>query len=153
MAHIIDLACEITEIRSRYLKIHEAVFGLSVRRSASVLQRRASAFYADRERELSALKAELAAKESALAGVRSNEMTKRARNEVHASLTHYTSRLVAAVGDLKEICGNLSLDEAEYRRLSANGESRFRRDKIQYDFAFQDLKRWGAKMNELFARF
>ncbi len=153
MAHIIDLACEITGIRGRYLKIHEAVFGLSVRRSASVLQGRTSVFYADRERELSALQAELEAMESALAGVHSNEMTKRARNEVHAALTQYTSRLVAAVGDLKEICRNLSLDEAEYRRQSDKGESRFRRDKIQYDHAIQELKRWGAKMNELFATF
>ncbi len=153
MAHIIDLACEIAEIRSRYLKIHGAVFGLSVRRSASVLQRRTSAFYADRERELSALKAELASKESALAGIRSDQMTKRARNEVHAALTQYTSRLIAAVGDLKGICRNLSLDEVGYRRLSASGESRFRRDKIRYDYAMQDLKRWGAKMNELFATF
>ncbi len=153
MAHIIDLACAITEIRSRYLKIHEAVFGLSVRRSASVLQRRTSAFYGDRERELSILEAELATMESALAEVNGDELTKRARNEVHAALVQYTGKLVAAVGDLKKICGNLSLDEAGYRRLSNTGDSRFRHDKIRYDFAIQELKRWGAKMNALFASF
>ncbi len=153
MAHIIDLACEITEIRSRYLRIHDAVFGLSVRRSASVLQRRTSAFYGDRERELSVLEKELAEMESALAEVNSDEMTKRARNEVHAALMQYTEKLVAVVADLKRICGNLSLDEAGYRRLSDTGESRFRHDKIRYDYAIQELKRWGAKMNELFATF
>jgi len=153
MAHIIGLACEITGIRSRYLKIHDSVFGLSVRRSASLLQRRAPIFYGDRECELYVLEAELVRLESALAEVDADEMTKRARNEVHAALVQYTSRLLATVRHLKEICRNLSLDEAEYRRSADNGESRFRHDKIRYDYSIQELKRWGGKMNDLFSSF
>jgi hypothetical protein len=153
MAHIIDLACGITDIRSRYLKIHGSVFGLSVRRSASLLQRRTSVFYGDRECELYVLEAELMRLESALAEVDADELTKRARNEVHATLVQYTGRLVATVGHLKEICRNLSLDEAAYRRSADNGESRFRHDQIRYDYSIQELKRWGAKMNDLFSTF
>jgi hypothetical protein len=153
MAHIIDLACEITEIRSRHLKIHDSVFGLSVRRSASLLQRRAPTFYGDRECELYVLEAELMRLESALAAVDADEMTKRARNEVHATLVQYTDRLVATVRYLKEICRNLSLDEAEYRRSADNGESRFRHDQIRYDYSIQELRHWGAKMNDLFSTF
>lgn len=153
MAHIINLACEITGIRSRYLRIHDSVFGFSVRRSASLLQRRAPIFYGDRERELCALKEQLVELESALARVDSDELTKRARNEVHATLVQYTGRLVATVGHLKEICRNLSLDEAAYRRSADNGESRFRHDQIHYDYSIQELKRWGAKMNDLFSSF
>ena len=153
MAHIIDLACDITEVRSRYLKIHDAVFGLSLRRSAYLIGRGTSAFYGDRERELCALEEQLVKLESVLAQVDSDELTRRAGRQVHAALMEYTSRLATTVIHLKEICGKLSLDEAEYRRLADNGDSRFRRDKIRYDCSVQELRRRGAKMNELFSTF
>ena len=153
MAHIIDLACEITEIRSRYLKIHHAVFGLSLRRSASMLRRGTTVFYGDRERELCALEEQLVKLEPVLAKVDSDELTRRAGRQVHDALVQYTSSLVTTVRHLREMCGNLSLDEAEYRRVADNGDSRFRHDKIRYDFSIQELKRWGAKMNQLFTTF
>ncbi len=150
MAHIIELACEVSRIHARYARIHQTMFGFSMRRAVLKITGQGGIVYVESGQALANFQAELETVQSDLTSLDVSELTRHAGDEVFTSLLHYTTALLTTIQTLMRISHQLSKDETEYRSVAGQEQSQFQADKVIYDHAIQELGHWGAHLNELF---
>lgn len=154
MSELIKLSCAVADVYHRYHEIHGALFGASLlSRMADALRGRRECSYARSAQTLNELQDELAALESQIKDPVENAPVTGADRELGKSLLEYTRYLNRAVSGLEKIFANLEQDEVAYRRLGADGRSRFAADKLDYDHMLSALERLGTRLEKLFANY
>ena len=98
MSEIIKLTYEAADARSRYAKIHEAVFKVSVKGVVAALKRRRWIDYAANERELAKIARDLEGIEKRLSRLDEAEMSKvRGGGQIRLALIEYIQALASSV--------------------------------------------------------
>jgi hypothetical protein len=153
MARIVDLALEASEVLRSYLAVHEELLGASIRRWAFIAGLRKPIDFPSLEKRLMDLESKLADIRSELAGLSAQELTKRAKHDIHIELDMYAQKLARAIDKLRVICRRM--DEAERTGASraAYTTEQLNRDKVAYDYAVQEYKRHGLRLNHLLSSY
>ena len=154
MSELIKLGCTVADVYHRYHEIHGALFGASYfRRMIDAIRGRRERTYTQFTQTLNELQGELAALESQISDPEKNAPVTGADRELRQALLEYTRYLNRAVNGLENICANLEQDEVAYRRLRADGRSRFTADKLNYDHRLSELERLGTRLEKLFTNY
>ncbi len=153
MARIITLGCEVVDLRRRYSEIHDAVFGVSVRRVIDLVKGRDRGVCESCAAKLVVLQEELRVLEAGIEALAPGHDAPRSAEPLRAPLLQYAQALLQAMQALEGICRHLTEEGARYRELSTTGPSRFNQDKIHYDYLMRDLESLGAKLNRLFSSY
>ncbi len=154
MAKIISLGCEVADVHRRYAAIHSALFGLaSLRLLVHALTGRGQRNFGMQHQALVGLLDELEDLERRVLNTDRSERATRGADELQAVLLDYIRVLFKVVAGLASICGQLEHDEPAYREVNANGGSSFNRDKVEYDYALNELERVGTRLNRLFSSY
>ncbi len=150
MARVIELACKAADIRKRYTKIHTTIFRFSLRRTSlfSVFHRPVD--YASQIHELDAMENELKEIRLVMKELRTDDLTKRYREEIQSTLTRYLRALAMTLGQLKGICTSLQKEHRLVEGYLDYSQFRFKRDTVAYDDSVQEYKRWGIRLNKFF---
>lgn len=154
MSHLLKLVYAAGELNRRYSRVHEEIFGFSVRRLVRRSHKNASEPPPQsRTDQLSALTEELKAIQRQIEELEECDLTKRRGREICTVLKDYTQALTASVSVLNTICRRLAREQEGvdgWRNYSATS---FRQDRITYDDAIQHHKRLGRRLQELLATF
>lgn len=150
MSHLIALAHEVAGIRLRYTNIHDAVFRFSLRRTLSPANSHKTADYHAHAEVLGVLQAELRDIEADLAGLCASELPIRSGKEMLSILEKYTASLADTIGKLQAICEKLCQEE---EKITDYTTTQYALDRIAYDDAIQQYKRWGKRLDALFSTF
>jgi len=154
MSGLIKLGCAVADVYHRYHEVHGALFGASFfRRMVDAARGRREHTYTRFSQTLVELQDELAALEAQIADPDKNVPVTGADRELRQALMEYTRHLNRAVNGLENICANMEQDEVAYRRLGADGRSRFTADKMNYDHRLSELERLGTRLEKLFANY
>jgi hypothetical protein len=148
MSKLLKVLYEVAEIRCRYHRTHEAVFGFSPRRLLRTLHRSPTNERAAEERELDRILERLHGSREDLAALGPEDLSIRRGREIQASLVAYVDALAASGGKLRELC------ELQ-QRTGANEDPLYHNElntlKVAYDDAVQYHRRLGRHLNELIA--
>ena len=154
MSELIKLSCTVADVYHRYHEIHCDLFGVSqLRNILDTLRGRQTAKYAGFSQTLKRLLDELDAAEHQISHAAENSLVTGADRELRKALLGYTRYLKQAVSSLESICGNLGQDQDAYRKVRADGRSRFTTDKLAYDQLRMELERIGTRLEKLFANY
>ena len=153
MTRIISLGCDVVNVRNRYTRIHETVFGVSVKRVVDLMKGRECSVCRTCAGELDDLEKELCAIQAEIEAIPPEERPPRGAEPLRATLLRYIKVLLRAMKSLEGICRRLG-EEGERYRESVNGErSRFRQDKVDYEYLIVELENLGTKLNRLFSSY
>ena len=152
MAHVVLLAQEVSRVFNRYKKIHDEVFSLrnAVKISAFHRGHREIDLLAH-EQELALLRNEIGDIQATLTGISSVDLKRISVEDFCDALLRYSEALWDTVNKLQVICRNLRLEHEGVERYSDYSMEFFRRDRVTYDDSIQQYKRWGARLNDMFA--
>ena len=154
MSDLIKQSCAVADVYHRYHEIHKAQFGASnLRRMIDTLRGKREHGYAQSSQILSGLREELAGLESQISDPVKNAPVTGADRELRKALLEYARYLDRAIKGLQNICGNREQDDGAYRRLNADGRSRFSADKLDYDHLLSELERMGTRLEKLFSSY
>lgn len=152
MSHVVLLAQEISRVFNRYKKIHDEVFSLRkavkipgfhrVHKEIDLLAH---------EQELALLRNEIGDIQATLARISSGDLKRMSVEDLRDALLRYAEALWDTVNKLQIICRNLRLEEEGVERYTDYSRNLFRRDRVTYDDSIQQYKRWGARLNDMFA--
>lgn len=153
MARIVDLALETSGVLRSYLAVHDELLGVSIRRWAFIAVLRKSIDFPGLETRLMDLEARLAAIRTELAGLPAEELTKRAKVDLHIELDMYAQALARAIDKLRVICRRMDEAEKTGAGRAAYTTENLNRDKVAYDYAVQEYKRHGLRLNRLLSSY
>ena len=154
MSGLIKLGCTVADVYHRYHEIHGELFGASYfRRMIDATRGRRGRPYTQLVQTLNELQVELTGLESQISNPGNDAPVTGADRELRQALLEYTRYLNRAVNGLENICANLGQNEVAYRRLTADGRSRFTADKLNYDHQLSELERLGTRLEKLFANY
>ena len=154
-AKLIGVACDIAHVAKRYRKIHQELFGFSVRKILQTAQ-------PDKLKELASLGAELTSIDMESKRIQRTfgdasftDLPKRAKTmvAVRDALLEYTEALISAAGQLNLICCNLRREQEGEMAFAHYSAHQLRQDKAVYDASVQEFRRWGTRLTELFEKF
>lgn len=153
MARIVDLAVEASEVRRSYSAVHEELLGASIQRWAAIVGWGKPIDFPDLEKRLTDLESKLADIRTELAGLPAKELTKRAKDDLRIALDMYAEALARAIEKLRVICRRMDEAEKSGRGRAAYGTEELNLDKVAYDYAVQEYKRHGIRLNRLLSTF
>jgi Mg2+ and Co2+ transporter CorA len=144
MSKLFKVLYDIADIRCRYQRIHEEVFGFSARRILKSLQGAASGTSSARSVELDRLLSRLDAAQQDLDHLGEEDLSIRRGGEIQSALMAYARALSQSNASLKAFCEfrqSIKGSEEDHERLNTL--------KVAYDDAVQYQKRLGRRLNEL----
>ncbi len=148
MSEIIKLTYEAADARSRYARIHEAVFKVSVKGVVAALKRRRWIDYAANERELAKIARDLEGIEKRLSRLDETEMSRvRGGGQIRLALIEYIQALASSVRMLGGICRSETTGGQQDRADELNVA------KASYDDAVQYHRKLGDRLNRLLSTF
>ena len=153
MARIVDLALEASEVFRSYSAVHEELLGVSIKRWASIAGLRKSVDFPGLEKRLMDLKSKLADIRTELTGLSAQELTKRAKDDLHSELDMYVQALARAIDKLQVICRKMDEAKKSGPRRAAYTTEELNRDKVAYDDAVQEFRRHGIRLNRLLSTY
>ena len=153
MARIVDLALEASEVLRSYSAVHEELLGTSIRRWAFIAGLRKPIDFPGLEKRLMDLESKLADIRTELAGLPAEELTKRAKEDLHIELDLYAQALARAIDKLQVICRRMDEAEKTGAGRAAYTTEQLNRDKVAYDYAVQEYKRHGMRLNRLLSSY
>ena len=153
MARIVDLALEASAVLRSYSAVHEELLGASIRRWAFIAGFRKPIDFPGLEKQLIDLEAKLAEIRSELAGLSAEELTKRAKEDLHIELDMYAQALARAIDKLRVICRRMGEADKTGASRAAYTTEQLNRDKVAYDYAVQEYKRHGMRLNRLLSSY
>lgn len=154
MAQVISLACELAGVARRYNRVHDAVFKVSLRQALRFSEKpNANVDFEMLAVELGQLHDEAEALAATAAGLSGDELPKRAGEAMRDSVAGYGRGLCTAIERLREICEHSRRDATAAGAGAAEDAARQTHRKAAYDDSLQELKRRGARLNELFESF
>jgi hypothetical protein len=149
MSKLLKVLYEVAEIRCRYHRIHETVFGFSPRRLLRTLHRNSPTDErAADERELERILERLHASREDLAALSAEDISIRRGREIQASLAAYVDALAESGEKLRELC---VLQQPTDAHEDAEYHNALNTLKVAYDDAVQYHKRLARHLNELIA--
>jgi hypothetical protein len=151
MTQLVRLAYQVAAVGGQRKKIHKAMFGFSLRKALHPAQPHRSADLAAHEQQLEALREDTRAVRQALEKVDFDDITKRSSLNlwIHEALGEYVSAELGAIDALQAICSDLEADTPG----SADSGGFRRAHKVAYDASVQEIKRWGDRLDSLFANY
>ncbi len=154
-AKLIGIACDITSVAKRYRKIHDGLFGFSVRKIVMAAQPGKLTDLASLEAELDSIDAETKRIQRTFGDADFNDLPKRAKMSIaiRDALVEYTEALVSSAGKLSLICSNLRREQEGEIAFAHYSSHQLRQDKAVYDASVQEFRRWGTRLRELFDKF
>ena len=154
-AKLIGIACDIAAVAKRYRKIHDGLFGFSVRKILTTVQPDKLTDLATLEAELGSIDAESKRIQSTFGDAEFNDLPKRAKTiiAIRDALVEYTEALIGAAGKLRLICCNLRREQEGEIAFAHYSAHQLREDKVVYDASVQEFRRWGTRLRELFDKF
>lgn len=153
MARIITLGCKVLDVRRRYAKIHETLFGVSVRRVINLVRGRECSVCQSCITDISALERELRSIQADIEDLPAEEHTAREAESLLTALLGYIETLLQTMMNLQQICRKLVEEGDSYRNSSTATPSRFQHDKIDYDYSLRELETLSTKLNHLFSSY
>ena len=153
MARIVDLALEASEVFRSYSAVHEELLGASIRRWAFIAGLSKPIDFPGLEKRLMYLESKLADIRTELAGLSEQELTKRAKDDLHIELDRYALALARAMDKLRVICRRMDEAEKTDAGRAAYTTEQLNRDKVAYDYAVQEYKRHGMRLNRLLSNY
>lgn len=152
MSHVLLLAQEISSIFNRYKKIHDEIFSpKKAVKSPGLSGELKEIDFLAHEQELGLLRKEIGDIQSTLARISSADFKKMSGEGLRDALLRYTEALWDTVNKLQMICRNLRLENKGAGRYMDYSTALFGKDRLTYDDSIQQYKRWGARLNEMFA--
>ena len=153
MARIVNLALQTSEVLRSYSAVHGELLGASIRRWAIVAGLRKPIDFPGLEKRLMDLESKLADIRTELAGLSAQDLTKRAKDDLPVELDMYARALARAIDKLRVICRRM--DEAKKTGASqaAYTTEQLNHDKVAYDYAVQEYKRHGIRLNRLLSSY
>jgi hypothetical protein len=150
MSKLLKTLYDVADIRCRYHRVHEAMFGFSARRLLRSMHPSASSGAATLAEELDRLTVRLAIARQELGDLDQADLAIRRGREIQGALISYIDALTESNARLRAICdGRHGVDTA-----SATAENKLRTElKIAYDDAVQYHKRLGAQLNKLISTY
>ena len=152
MSRLLKLVYETSELRRQYARIHEEMFGFSMRRIIRLGQQNERECLARMQR-LDYLSSALAEMRQQVAELQECDLTKRRGHDICAALDEYTQALNASVSLLNTICRRLAREQKGVDGWRNYTATSFRQDRITYDDAIQHHKRVGKRLQELLSTF
>ena len=153
MARIVDLALEASEVLRSYSAVHEELLGASFRRWAFIAGLRKPIDYPSLEKRLMDLESKLADIRIELAGLSAQELTKRAKDDLPVELDMYARALARAIDKLRVICRRMDEAKKTGAGQAAYTTEQLNHDKVAYDYAVQEYKRHGIRLNRLLSSY
>lgn len=152
MSNVLSLAQEISSIFNRYKRIHDEIFSLRKAVKIPGLSRELKEIdLLAHEQELGLLRKEIGDIQSTLARINSADFKKMSGEDLRDALLRYTEALWDTINKLQMICRNLRLENEGAWRYLDYSAALFRRDRVTYDDSIQQYRRWGERLNEMFA--
>lgn len=150
MSKLLKTLYDVAEIRRRYNRVHEAMFGFSARRLLQSMHppvSNESATWAD---ELDQLTSRLATARQELGQLDQADLAIRGGREIQGTLTAYIDALTESNVRLRALCDDPHGEDS----ASAPTENKLRTElKIAYDDAVQYHRRLGAQLNKLISTY
>ncbi len=154
MAQVISFACELAGVARRYKLVHDALFKVSLWQALRFSENPyASVDVEILAVELGRLHDEAEALAATAAGLSGDELPKRAGEAMRDSVVEYGQGLCTAIERLREICEHSQHETTAAGASAAEDAARQTHQKAAYDDSLQELKRRGARLNELFESF
>ncbi len=149
MAHLITLAHQAAEIHGRYMEIHNAVFGFSIRQIFSLRQATGDVDYCAHEETLDGLRAQLKGVQTVVVSLKNTDLVKTSVMEFRVVLKDYIVALLDTIDRLRFICARLCQEESE--EAAHYSTPHLNLDKMAYDESIQHYKKLGRRLNRLLA--
>jgi hypothetical protein len=149
MSQLIDLTYAVSPLRSRFVEVHQEVFGLSLARVGSLFRKDDDKQWASREAELDRLLSELSKIREQAIQLPPADLPKRAGIEIRKALLNYTGALAESIHKLRDICQHHRADMPGIHPQARDNETASRADRIAYDDALQYQRHLGSRLNEL----
>lgn len=154
-AQLIRIACDIAAVAKRYRRVHDVLFGFSVRKALHTLRPDKRTDFAALEIELDSIEAESKRIQDTIGDTGFCDPPKRAKTTkaICDSLNEYSKALTDAALKLNLICRSLRRESENAVGFTDYSTGQFRQDRAAYDASVQQYRRWGARLTELFDKF
>ncbi len=150
MSKLLKTLYDVAEIRCRYNRVHEAMFGFSARRLLQSMHPPTPEGTAARTEELDQLSSQLAMARKELDQLGQADLAIRRGREIQGALIAYIDALNESNVRLRAFCDRWQGADS----ANATAEHKLRTElKVAYDDAVQYHKRLGAQLNKLISTY